>query len=121
MVNNAAYKKAMRSLWCDKCTVTTKQTTKNAVGRSVQTDVTLFTDVPCRLSFNSVTVPNESSKAALKVQSTTLIIDNSHTIPAGSEISVTHEGVTRQYVQSGVSSVYTYHQEIPLTLQKEWA
>lgn len=121
MVNNLAFKNAVRSLWRDLCTVKVKSTAKNAVGRSVQTEETLFSDVPCRLSFNSVTVPNETSHAALTVQSATLFIDKDLTIPAGSSIIVTHEGVTRVYVHSGEPSVYTYHQQIPLELQEEWA
>jgi len=121
MVDNAGYKRAMRMIWVDKCTVKVKRDTTTSVGRTVQSEETIVSDAPCRLSFDTVTVPEETSSAAKKVQATTLFLSNEYEIPAGSHIIVTHENVTRDYVSSGVPSVYTYHQQIPLTLKGEWA
>lgn len=121
MFNSPAYAAAQRVLWCDRCTVTTKQDTVNSKKRTVQEDVVLFADEPCRLSFNSVTETDETSNAARRVQSAVLLISQKRTIPAGSIITVTHEGVTSTFERSGVAAVYSYHQEIPLVLKKEWA
>lgn len=121
MVESKEYAAALRSLWCDRCTVKVKQSTKNSIGRTVQTDVVLFSDVPCRLSFFKVDTTNESSHAAQRVQSTVLLIDKERNIPPGSIITVTHEGVTSTYARSGKPAVYSYHQEIPLDLKEEWA
>ena len=121
MVDSPAYKAAQRTLWCDRCTVTTKSDTKTTGKRTVQEDVVLFADEPCRLSFNSVTETDETSHAARRVQSAVLLISTGRTIPAGSIITVTHEGVTSTFERSGVAAVYSYHQEIPLVLKKGWA
>ena len=121
MVNLAKYGAAIKSIWLDTCTVTVKQNTVTSTGRTVQTDTVLFENEPCRLSFSSVTVPEETSHAAKRVQSTVLLIDKAKEIPAGSIITVTHEGVTSTYARSGVPSVYSFHQQIPLELKEEWA
>ena len=42
-------------------------------------------------------------------------------IPEGSKITVTQNGVTCDYEQSGKAAVFTYHKEVPLELFREWA
>ena len=59
--------------------------------------------------------------AAQVAQSVVLYIDPSVDIPEGSKITVTQNGVTRDYERSGKSAVYSCHQEVPLELFKEWA
>ena len=124
MVTPAGYGAALRSLWEDRCTVRVKQDSETPNGRTVQTETVLFAGVPCRLSQKSVNIHNvtqDSSHAALEVQSTVLLLDKALNIPAGSTIFVTHEGITHEYVQSGVPARYSVHQEIPVELKKEWA
>lgn len=121
MINAPGYTAAIKSIWLDTCTVKVKKDTVTLQGRTIQTDEVIYEDEPCRLSHNSVTTPDESSHAAIKVQGTVLYIDKNKTIPAGSTITVTHEDVTRDYEMSGVPAVYSVHQEIPLRLKKEWA
>ena len=41
--------------------------------------------------------------------------------PVMPKITVTQNGVTRDYERSGKPAVYTCHQEVPLELFKEWA
>lgn len=121
MVDNPSYNAAIRSLWCDRCTVTVKRKTETPGGRTVQTTETLFAHVPCRLSFKSIEVTEESSGAARTVQATVLLLDRQYSVPAGSIITVQHEGVTFEYERSGIPAPYSAHQEIPLKLRKEWA
>ena len=54
-------------------------------------------------------------------QRVVLYIDPSVDIPEGSKITVTQNGMTRDYERSGKSAVYSCHQEVPLELFKEWA
>ncbi len=121
MVDSALYAGAIKSLWVDRCTVKTMQDEENANSRTVQTKNVLFENEACRLSHKSVTVTDESSHAARTVQGTVLFLDSDMEIPPGSTIIVTHEGVTREYRQSGAPARYSVHQEIPLELRKEWA
>ena len=61
MVNDATYVAAIRSLWCDRCMVTVKQNIQDGAFTRQQNAV-LFSDEPCRLSFRSVEVTNESDQ-----------------------------------------------------------
>lgn len=54
-------------------------------------------------------------------RSVTLYIDPSVDIPEGSKVTVTQNGVTRDYEQSGTPAVYSTHKEIPLELFRGWA
>ena len=117
-----SYENAIKSLWRDRCTVQVLSNSKNAQdGKTKQSYVNLFCDEPCRLSFKSVTVTQEADHAARTVQSTILFLDKAKEVPPGSKIIVTHEGVTSEYVRSGVPAVYSVHQEIPLELKGAWA
>ena len=120
MVNK--YKKAMRQLWQGRCTASVLENYKDErSGRTKQRDKTLFADVPCRVSFNKVEQMAETEHAFQKVQKIILIIGSEYQITEGSKITVTQLGVTREYERSGVPAVYSSHQEVPLTIKKEWA
>ncbi len=122
MVTTPAYKKAVQSLWNGLATVTVQDGVLNpANGRTEPKDRVLFEAQPCRISFATVKSTEPVDGAAQVAQSVTLHIDPSLDIPAGSKITVTQNGVTRDYERSGKSAVYTAHQEIPLELFKGWA
>ena len=122
MVNDKAYERALKLLWNDRCSIIAKENVKDArTGKTKQADAIVFSELPCRLSFKTVTIPTQTDSAARTVQSTVLFLSMDVTVPPGSKIVVTHEGVEREYTQSGVPSVYSYHQEIPVELKGEWA
>jgi hypothetical protein len=54
-------------------------------------------------------------------QVVTLFISPEVYIPPGSMIEVTQNNVTRTYKHSGISAIYTNHQEIILELEQEKA
>ena len=116
------YTRAIKSLWAGLCTVTVRQSmTDEHTGRAVASEVDTYTDEPCRISFDTVTTPELTDNAARTGQRITLFIDPTVSIPPGSKITVTQNGVTGVYEQSGVPAVYTSHKEIPLELFKGWA
>lgn len=119
----AIYAQAIQSLWSGKCTVTVRNhgTTDENTGRAVVGEVDTYTDEPCRISFDTVTTPEQIDNASRTVQRITLFIGPVVNIPPGSKITVTQNGVTGVYEQSGVAAVYTNHKEIPLELFKGWA
>lgn len=115
------YKNAVRSLWTAKCTVSVYENVDDeATGSTKQILKPIYTDEPCRLSFKTVEITAENSHAAKKVQKPVLYIGSEVNIPEGSRITVTQLGVTRTYERSGVSAVYSAHQEVPLILVEEW-
>lgn len=123
MVGGKLYAAAVKSLWQGKCTVTVRNndTTDENTGRVITGEVDTCTNEPCRISFDTVSATQPDSNAAQVVQSITLFIDRAVAIPAGSKITVTQNGVTVEYEQSGKPAVYSTHQEIPLELFKGWA
>ena len=122
MVTAKAYKKAVQSLWDGLATVTVLDGDLNtANGRTQQAERVVLKDVLCRISFKTVKSTELVDRAAQVAQTVTLHIDPAVDIPAGSKITVTQDGVTCDYEQSGKPAVYTAHKEIPLELFKEWA
>ena len=123
MVGGKSYAAAIKSLWRGKCTVTVRNndTTDENTGRVVEGEVDTYTDEPCRISFATVSATQTENNAANIVQSITLFIDRAVTVPEGSKITVTQNGVTGVYEKSGRPAVYSTHQEIPLELFKGWA
>lgn len=118
----AVHKAAVQSLWSGRATVTVWEGVRNpANGRTEPQDKTTVENVPCRLVYGSVSSTEPVAQAAQIPQTVTLLIDPSVVIPEGSKITVTQNGVTRIYERSGKSAVYSCHQEVPLTLAKEWA
>ena len=116
------HKKALQSLWAGRATVTVLEGVLNpANGRTEPTERITATNMPCRISHTTVKKTEPSEEAARVVQSVTLYIDPSVDIPEGSKITVTQNGVTRTYEQSGTPAVYTCHKEILLELFKGWA
>ena len=119
---SAAYRKAIQNLWHGRAKVTVLDGELNpANGRTEPQEQVVFDDVPCRISRDTVKSTEPHEEAAQVAQSVTLYIDPSVEIPEGSKITVTQNGVTREYERSGKPAVYSCHQEIPLELFKEWA
>lgn len=127
-------KSAVESLYSGICSVSvsvpafdeiTKQTTN--------TDATIFTNQPCRLSFISASpsdklvsfsnnlVHTDTPRAHYANQQIKLFIDPSLSIPPGSKISVTQNGLTQYFKASGAPAVYSSHQEIELIRLDEFA
>lgn len=121
MVGNNLYGQAIKSLWQGVCTVTVRQNdTDENTGRTAQSEVDTCSNEPCRISFDSVQPVEQADNATQKAQRITLIIDPAVDIPPGSKITVTQNGITAAYEQSGVPAVYSNHQEIPLEIFKGW-
>ena len=122
MVN--AYLKALQSLWTGVCTVYVRvpsPTPDPATGRTVWAVEAVAEAVPCRLSFETLSETQDESSAAKVTQSVKLFLDPAVPLPAGSKLTITQNGVTKEYAQSGEPAVYTYHKEIVLELFERWA
>lgn len=116
-----AQEKALKSQWKGFCTVTIKRNvTDEETKIEKPSKVTLLVDEPCKLSRKTLQSAGDGEVAEVKT-STKLFISSSVSIPTGSTITVTQNGVTENYSRSGLPGTYTYHQEIPLELIKEYA
>lgn len=120
-------KAAVESLYSGTCTVTaTTPTFDESTKQTTNTETTLFTNQPCRLSFISATpsdklvslsnnlIHSDTPRAHFVDQQIKLFIDPALDIPPGSKISVTQNGLTQYFKSSGAPAVYSSHQEIEL-------
>lgn len=83
-------------------------------------EVEVLVDQPCRLSFSSN--PSASGGDIAEINQTVkLFYAPEITIKEGSKITVTQNGVTTEYKQSGTPAVYSTHKEILLELSEGWA
>lgn len=122
MVGGINYANAIKSLWEGLCTVTVRtNTTSQSTGRAVVSEVDTCTNQPCRITFDTVSPAEPNSNATQPIQRITLFVDRTVAVPPGSKITVTQNGVTAVYEQSGKPAVYSVHQEIPLEFFKGWA
>ncbi len=121
MVKGDAYRKAVKSLWKDRCTIASLgYDTDEKSGISEPQEVILLCDEPCRIVYKTISAAGEGSAAALK-QETLLIIDKNVNIPEGSKLTIVRKGVTEVYNRSGTGAVYSVHKEIPLEIFRGWA
>lgn len=120
-------KSAVESLYSGTCTVTaTTPTFDESTKQTTNTETTLFTNKPCRLSFISAPpsdklasfsnnlIHSDTPRAHFVDQQIKLFIDPALDIPPGSKISVTQNGLTQYFKSSGAPAVYSSHQEIEL-------
>lgn len=127
-------KAAVESLYSGTCTVTaTTPTFDESTKQTTNTETTLFTNQPCRLSFISAPpsdklvsfshnlIHSDTPRAHFANQQIKLFIDPSLDIPPGSKISVTQNGLTQYFKSSGAPAVYSSHQEIELARLDEFA
>ena len=83
-------------------------------------DVPVLVDQPCRLSFASSPVTGDGDVSTV-TQTVKLFYAPEVRVKEGSKITVTQNGITTEYRQSGTPMVYATHAEILLELFKGWA
>ena len=83
-------------------------------------DVDVLVDQPCRLSFSSSPSAKDGDVAEIN-QTVKLFFAPEIKVKEGSKVTVTQNGVTTAYKQSGTPAVYQTHTEILLELFRGWA
>lgn len=107
-------------LWTGKCTIYEYQNvTDPETFQTIQKEVAILEDEPCRLSYNHEQATNIQSGAAVVSQSITLFIRKDLVIKPGSVIEITQNGVTEKYKGSGQPAVYSNHQQIVLQIYED--
>ena len=75
MIKNPSFGAALKSLWHDRCTVSTMQNSEKANSAfTQQTETVLFANEPCRLSHKTVTIATDVANAARTFQQTVLFL-----------------------------------------------
>lgn len=113
---------ALRALWTGCCTIFVREPVVNEQnGQTSFAGRPATTDEPCRLSYHTVKTVEGGGTAALVTQTVKLFLDAAVVVSPGSKLTVTQNGVTRDYEKSGEPAIYCSHQEIPLQLFGGWA
>lgn len=117
-----AARKAQESMYTGTAAVTERRKERDEKTKlSREEDVVVLQDIPCRLSFETLKSVQQTDTAAGTAQAVKLFLSPDVTVKAGSKITVTQDGVTREYACSGIPAVYPTHQEILLELFERWA
>lgn len=108
-------RKDIEKLYIDTCSVYEyqQQTDSSTHITRPNVEVLVYENVPCKLSYKTVTYANEGIANSLS-QVTTLIINPEIDIKPGSKILVTRDGVTTVYKNSGLPARHINHQQITL-------
>lgn len=114
-------REAIQSMWTEICNIFWFKNSKNKYGTVVTEVKELYRNIPCRLSFKNISQTEQTESVAKTSQVVKLFIAPEVYVPPGSVIEVTQNGITRKYKHSGVSAVYTNHQEIILDVEQEKA
>lgn len=118
----AAARKAQESTYFGLVTVTEYQKVKDERSKLTSGEEVIVLEAqPCHLSFESLAAATQTESAASVAQGVKLFLSPDVTVKAGSKVTVTQDGVTTDYVCSGVPAVYATHQEINLELYEDYA
>ncbi len=113
-------RKAIESRYKGFCDILEKRKVKDEVTKAtVLKDIAVLSNQPCRLSYSSSGTANQTDTVSNIEQTIKLFIAPEIKIVPGSKLRITQNGVTTDYISSGVPALYETHQEISLELEKE--
>lgn len=116
------HKKALEKLWADKCDVIVQQKQTNPITKRTEfVETTLYTEQPCKLSFEKLLTVTENGNVPAKSQRVILFIGKDVIIPTGSKIIIYRGDNTFSYKNSSESAIFNNHQEVFLELFEGWA
>ena len=115
-------RKALESIYEDSCAVFIQEKIQDPDTKETKfSETSVHIGQPCRLSFTMVKSASDGHVANVS-QAVTLFIAPDVVVPSGSKIVVTQQsGIVTLFSNSGESSKYMTHQEIPLELFKRYA
>lgn len=115
-----AARKAIESRYTGLCDIIEKRKLKDgATKATVLRDIAVLSNQPCRLSYSNFGIANQTETVSNIEQTIKLFIAPEIKIVPGSKLIITQNGVTTDYISSGVPAIYETHQEICLELEKE--
>lgn len=105
------------------CTISEYRKVPVGDGSTEFQEIVVLENQPCRLSFSSSpsTNGNSDNTAQSVIQTTKVFISPDINIKSGSKLTVTQNGITKAYKNSGEPAIYATHQEIIVDLFKGWS
>lgn len=118
----AAHRQALEWLYTGICTVYEQRNVTDEVTKITRKEeVSVLEEIPCKLSYKTLDNTVSGDGAAEVSQAVVLFCAPEWEIKPGSKIVVTQNGRTGAYSRSGLSGVFSAHQEIPLRLFTKYA
>lgn len=113
-------RKAVESRYRGLCDILEKRKVKDEITKAtVSLNTVVLSNQPCRLSYSSSGTANQTDTVSSIEQTIKLFIAPEINIDPGSKLRITQNGITTDYISSGVPAVYETHQEVSLELEKE--
>ena len=114
-------KTAIESLYEGVCTISEYTAVKDATTKiTTKQEVVVQSSIPCRLSYRYGRSAMQGDATSV-TQQIELFLAPEITVKAGSKITVSQNGRTTAYKNSGQPAVYASHQQIMLELFTGWA
>ena len=114
-------RKAIEMTYIGTCTITEHQKVKKENKSTGFSDVVVLENQPCKLSYEKVTNNNQTESAAALIQTAKLFIAPEIQVKPGSKLTISQNGRTIDFKNSGEPAIYQTHQEIVLELFKGWS
>ena len=118
----AMHRSSVEATYRGICNIYEYQTVKNPETKiSSQEPVLVNENIPCKLSFENLSVAGTGEGAAQRSIVAKLFIAPEVEIKAGSKLVITQDEITKEYAKSGEPGIFPSHQEIMLNLFERWA
>lgn len=116
-------RKVIEDTYTGTCDIYVHKSVKDPVTKQTSKADVKQNDVPikCGLSHKNISTTADGDGADKLVMQIELFMAPEISVPAGSKIIVTQDGVTQEFAMSGIPAIYTTHQEIMLDIFKRWA
>lgn len=108
-------------MYQDTCTIVEYQKTRNTDKSTKFEEVTVETDIPCRLSYKSGTTTGETESASHLTQDIEVFLNPELVVKAGSKLVISHLGRDIEFKCTGEPSIYQTHQQLRLEIFKGWS
>ncbi len=114
-------KRNLQKTYTGRCTITEVTKVKEPNRSTSTKEVETVKDEPCRLSYEKITQANSNGMNYNVSQTIKLFIDPKVNISPGSKITITQCGEKESFKASGKPARYDTHQEVLLTLEKDYS
>ena len=114
-------RKVIEALYLGNCTITEHRKVKKENKSTGFEDTVVLENQPCRLSYSTVTNANQGDSVTSVSQIIKVFLAPEIRVKPGSKLTITQNGVTTDFKNSGEPAYYTTHQEIVLELFEGWA
>ncbi len=115
-----AVRKAIEMTYTGTCNIIERQKVSKPNKSTGFKEVIVIENQPCKLSFSSLASSKNGENASKIVQSVKVLIAPEIHVKPGSKLTITQNGITTDYTNSGKPATYSTHQEIGLELHDGW-